>query len=129
MKILMTFCVLSAFVRADEERLLPAFLEEPKDVTAKIGDRILLPCKIANAEGGLVQWTRDGFGLGGGRETDFPGIRVIGANPESKTLLSRLFNVFMLSELVTFSGSQGTEIIVLNTAVDSMLRGCACYPI
>lgn len=39
------------------------FAVEPESVTANLGDRVTLPCKVADRKG-TVQWTKDGFGLG-----------------------------------------------------------------
>ena len=39
------------------------FLREPPDQTAKVGDHVTLPCRVKNKRG-MLQWTRDGFGLG-----------------------------------------------------------------
>jgi len=43
------------------------FTEQPKDVIAVSGDRIVLPCQVESKQG-LLQWTKDGFGLGVDRE-------------------------------------------------------------
>ena len=39
------------------------FLRQPNDQTAKVGDHVTLPCQVTNKKG-MLQWTRDGFGLG-----------------------------------------------------------------
>ncbi|XP_069163784.1 irregular chiasm C-roughest protein isoform X2 [Procambarus clarkii] len=39
------------------------FVQEPENMTAKHGDSVTLPCKVAERKG-TVQWTKDGFGLG-----------------------------------------------------------------
>lgn len=39
------------------------FVQEPENVTAKHGESVTLPCKVADRRG-AVQWTKDGFGLG-----------------------------------------------------------------
>ncbi|KAK7079633.1 hypothetical protein SK128_002150 [Halocaridina rubra] len=39
------------------------FVQEPEAVTVKHGEAITLPCRVADRVG-IVQWTRDGFGLG-----------------------------------------------------------------
>jgi len=46
------------------------FIAEPQDVTANIGDEVILQCKVGNREG-VLQWTKDGFGLG--TTSDLPG--------------------------------------------------------
>ena len=39
------------------------FIRQPHDQTAKVGDHVTLPCRVKNKRG-MLQWTRDGFGLG-----------------------------------------------------------------
>ena len=46
------------------------FLAEPQDVTANLGDELVLECRVANRQG-VLQWTRNGFGLG--MSADLPG--------------------------------------------------------
>jgi len=46
------------------------FLREPTDVTAIAGQQVVLPCTVEDKEG-LLQWTKDDFGLGTKR--DLPG--------------------------------------------------------
>jgi len=64
----------------------PQFLAEPEDVSRRVGQSVVLPCRVKNRNGGRVQWTRDDFGLGGSRTTDFPRYSVIGKNNDSKKL-------------------------------------------
>ena len=71
----------------------PYFIEEPYDITIKENSRTVLPCKIAGLDrqvidggGAHVQWTKDGFGLGTGRQLDdWPHFRMVGPNLESKS--------------------------------------------
>ena len=65
----------------------PRFLIQPSDVHKRVGQSVVLPCRVKNRNGGRVQWTRDGFGLGSSRETDFPRYSVIGNDKESKQKL------------------------------------------
>lgn len=46
------------------------FIKEPEDITAISGEKVILPCNVENKQG-LLQWTKDGFGLGVIR--DLPG--------------------------------------------------------
>jgi len=46
------------------------FIQEPEDITAIAGQKVVLPCKVEFKQG-LLQWTKDGFGLGVNR--DLPG--------------------------------------------------------
>ena len=59
-----------------------SFAREPVDATARKGDTIILPCRVVNRVGKL-QWTRDGFGLGGDRAlTGYPRYQMIGVEEE-----------------------------------------------
>ena len=44
------------------------FIRQPPDKTAVIGGHIILPCQVKNKRG-MLQWTRDGFGLDIGLRT------------------------------------------------------------
>jgi hypothetical protein len=46
------------------------FIKEPEDITVIAGQKVVLPCKVEFKQG-LLQWTKDGFGLGVNR--DLPG--------------------------------------------------------
>ena len=63
------------------------FLAEPDNVTTRLGERIVLACRIANINStAAVQWTADDFGLGT-REIisqQFPRMRFTDENPDSK---------------------------------------------
>jgi len=39
------------------------FKTEPKDVTFKSGEHLMMPCAVGNRQG-ACQWTKDGFGMG-----------------------------------------------------------------
>eukprot|EP00095_Tigriopus_kingsejongensis_P001959 maker-scaffold594_size129171-snap-gene-0.23 protein:Tk01959 transcript:maker-scaffold594_size129171-snap-gene-0.23-mRNA-1 annotation:"irregular chiasm c-roughest protein isoform x3" len=43
-----------------------SFLREPFDQVAKVGEHVTLPCRVVNKQG-VLQWTRDDFGLGSDR--------------------------------------------------------------
>eukprot|EP00092_Neocalanus_flemingeri_P012317 GFUD01013277.1.p1 GENE.GFUD01013277.1~~GFUD01013277.1.p1 ORF type:complete len:334 (+),score=72.65 GFUD01013277.1:208-1209(+) len=58
------------------------FIKEPEDVTAIAGQKVILPCNVEHKQG-LLQWTKDGFGLGVNR--DLPGYStysLVGAEEE-----------------------------------------------
>ena len=81
-----TVAVICVTVAADNSTSSdePRFLIQPSDVHKRVGQSAVLPCRVKNRNGGRVQWTRDGFGLGSSRETDFPRYSVIGNDKESK---------------------------------------------
>ncbi|XP_022252499.1 irregular chiasm C-roughest protein-like [Limulus polyphemus] len=56
-----------AFAGRKEGSVQQTFLREPKDKMVILGEDILLPCRVQNKIG-MLQWTRDGFGLGSDRE-------------------------------------------------------------
>ena len=69
-----------------------AFLREPSDQIAIVGEHVTLPCRVVNKRG-VLQWTRDDFGLGTDRNlTGFKRYRMSGSDEEGKyTLLLLLF--------------------------------------
>jgi hypothetical protein len=46
-----------------QERQFQRFAMEPQDQTAIVGSRVTLPCRVIDKTG-LIQWTKDDFGLG-----------------------------------------------------------------
>ena len=46
-----------------QERQHQRFAMEPQDQTAIVGSRVTLPCRVIDKTG-LIQWTKDDFGLG-----------------------------------------------------------------
>lgn len=49
-----------------------AFTLEPEDHSTAIGSRILLPCRVEHKQG-VLQWTKDDFGLGAQRNLTLSG--------------------------------------------------------
>ncbi|KAG7159066.1 Irregular chiasm C-roughest protein-like 1 [Homarus americanus] len=70
-------------VGAGEQRVAEqAFATMPSHQTAVLGSTAVLPCRVINQRG-LVQWTRDGFGLGTQRGLEgFERYSMIGADEE-----------------------------------------------
>ncbi|KAL0273425.1 UNVERIFIED_CONTAM: hypothetical protein PYX00_006089 [Menopon gallinae] len=64
------------------------FAREPQNQTAIVGSRVTLPCRVIN-KSGVLQWTKDGFGLGAHRNlTGFDRYRMIGSDEEGESFLS-----------------------------------------
>lgn len=60
------------------------FAMEPQNQTAIVGSRVTLPCRVIN-KSGVVQWTKDDFGLGSHRNlTGYDRYRMIGSDEEGK---------------------------------------------
>ncbi|XP_076331880.1 irregular chiasm C-roughest protein-like isoform X1 [Tachypleus tridentatus] len=58
------------------------FIREPEDKTVILGEDVLLPCRVENKVG-MLQWTREGFGLGSDRELiGFPRYTMVGNDEE-----------------------------------------------
>uniref|UniRef100_A0A1B6LJR2 Ig-like domain-containing protein n=2 Tax=Graphocephala atropunctata TaxID=36148 RepID=A0A1B6LJR2_9HEMI len=55
------------------------FAMEPQDQTAVVGSRVTLPCRVIN-KSGLLQWTKDGFGLG--NLTGYDRYSIVGSGDE-----------------------------------------------
>ena len=63
-----------------------AFLREPFDQIASVGEHVTLPCRVVNKRG-VLQWTRDGFGLGTDRNlTGYHRYKMSGSDEEGKLL-------------------------------------------
>ena len=78
-------CVILVFASAEGQTPPPQrFLREPTDQTAIQGAHVTLPCRVANKKG-MLQWTRDGFGLGIERNlTGFDRYRMTGSDEEGR---------------------------------------------
>lgn len=63
-----------------------AFVREPKNQIATVGDHVTLPCQVVNKRG-VLQWTRDGFVLGTDRNlTGYGRYRMSGHDEEGKKM-------------------------------------------
>ena len=61
------FLLLQTFSESNSKSLLQTFVEEPKSLSLQEGDNVTLACSVENKVG-VLQWTRDDFGLGTDRE-------------------------------------------------------------
>lgn len=60
------------------------FAMEPQDQTAVVGSRVTLPCRVID-KSGILQWTKDDFGLGTHRNlSGFDRYSMIGSDEEGK---------------------------------------------
>ncbi|EEB11387.1 conserved hypothetical protein [Pediculus humanus corporis] len=58
------------------------FAMEPQNQTAIVGSRVTLPCRVIN-KSGVLQWTKDDFGLGPYRNlSGYDRYRMIGSDEE-----------------------------------------------
>ncbi|CAH0546593.1 unnamed protein product [Brassicogethes aeneus] len=58
------------------------FAMEPQDQTAVVGSRVTLPCRVIN-KSGILQWTKDDFGLGTHRNlSGFERYSMVGSDEE-----------------------------------------------
>ena len=70
-------------------RLVPAVLQQqfrrtPDNQTATVGDTVTLACNVIN-KSGVLQWTRDGFGLGTERNlVGYERYRMVGNEEEGE---------------------------------------------
>lgn len=60
------------------------FAMEPQDQTAVVGSRVTLPCRVID-KSGILQWTKDDFGLGTHRNlSGFERYSMIGSDEEGR---------------------------------------------
>lgn len=60
------------------------FAMEPQDQTAVVGSRVTLPCRVIG-KSGILQWTKDDFGLGTHRNlSGFERYSMVGSDEEGK---------------------------------------------
>lgn len=58
------------------------FAMEPQDQTAIVGSRVTLPCRVIG-KNGMLQWTKDDFGLGNHRNlSGFERYSMVGSDEE-----------------------------------------------
>ena len=63
----------------------------PQDQTAAEGEHVTLPCRVSDRRG-VLQWTRDDFGLGSDRRLDgFSRYAMTGSDDEGKDESAHLF--------------------------------------
>jgi len=80
--LLMLLSLAAGMVDGQQQQQQQVFLREPVDQTAIQGEHVTLPCRVQNKKG-ILQWTRDGFGLGVGRNlTGFDRYRMSGSDDE-----------------------------------------------
>ena len=66
--------------------LAQSFLREPFDQIAAVGEHVTLPCRVINKRG-VLQWTRDDFGLGSERQLiGFDRYQMTGSDEEGKII-------------------------------------------
>ena len=64
------------------EKVEQRFAMEPQDQTAIVGSRVTLPCRVENKLG-MLQWTKDDFGLGTHRNlSGFDRYSMVGSDEE-----------------------------------------------
>lgn len=62
------------------------FAMEPQDQTAVVGSRVTLPCRVIG-KSGILQWTKDDFGLGTHRNlSGFDRYSMVGSDEEGKEI-------------------------------------------
>ena len=64
----------------DASPIIQMFLKEPENISVKEGDNVTLLCSVEN-RAGVVQWTKDDFGLGTSRDLQaYNRYRMMGKN-------------------------------------------------
>lgn len=74
---------LAGNAKASDQR----FAMQPQDQTAVVGSRVTLPCRVIDKQG-MLQWTKDDFGLGTHRNlSGFERYSMVGSDEEGKPRL------------------------------------------
>lgn len=83
--LLLLLVVLSASASAlPSSSTMQSFLREPFDQIASVGEHVTLPCRVVRKQG-VLQWTRDDFGLGSDRGLEgFRRYTMTGSDEEGK---------------------------------------------
>lgn len=73
------------------------FAMEPQDQTAVVGSKVTLPCRVIG-KSGILQWTKDDFGLGTHRNlSGFERYSMVGSDEEGNDFdLFKTFELFIL---------------------------------
>lgn len=86
-------------------RQVQRFEREPEDQTAVVGETVVMACRVLN-KGGVLQWTKDDFGLGSDRNlSGFERYSMIGTEDEGELHLFNFITLayFSLMPLFMFS--------------------------
>nr|CAD7396518.1 unnamed protein product [Timema cristinae] len=95
LRALLLLALLVTRVSAGEQR----FAMEPQDQTAIVGSRVTLPCRVINKTG-VLQWTKDDFGLGTHRNlSGFDRYSMIGSDEEVMAILCKKRKRWCLTDL------------------------------
>ena len=95
LKLVLICSFLNAILALDFAHGDQAFVREPKNQIATVGDHVTLPCQVVNKRG-VLQWTRDGFGLGTDRNlTGYDRYKMSGHDEEGKTI-QQILSIFLL---------------------------------
>lgn len=72
------------------------FAMEPQDQTTVVGTRVTLPCRVIG-KSGILQWTKDDFGLGTHRNlSGFDRYTMIGSDEEGMYIYFHLVKMYLL---------------------------------
>lgn len=88
------------------------FAMEPQDQTAVVGSRVTLPCRVID-KSGILQWTKDDFGLGTHRNlSGFDRYTMIGSDEEGE------LSLFCREKFMTGNrGTMGIHQILLRSSL------------
>ena len=83
MTIILLFMCVSSRATAS---IVQLFVTEPEDISVVEGKSVILPCSVTN-KAGVLQWTKDDFGLGTARELDgYERYRMVGDDDNTYNL-------------------------------------------
>lgn len=88
------------------------FAMEPQDQTAVVGSRVTLPCRVIDKLG-ILQWTKDDFGLGTHRNlTGFERYSMIGSDEEGQYSFLIWFKTTTIFEMYIIIHQMANALVI-----------------
>nr|CAD7439489.1 unnamed protein product [Timema bartmani] len=118
LRALVLLALLVTRVSAGEQR----FAMEPQDQTAIVGSRVTLPCRVINKTG-VLQWTKDDFGLGTHRNlSGFDRYSMIGSDEEGRIRTNHRHRS-ILSSLVRGAVLSKSDAVTMSPEGRGVMKG------
>lgn len=119
-KFLLLLLRIGSFLVAASPLKEQKFAMEPQDQTAVVGSRVTLPCRVID-KSGILQWTKDDFGLGTHRNlSGFDRYSMIGSDEEGEFSLIITPKISPLYRVLHFRCKKKTD-----TSLKSIKGFCA----
>lgn len=103
MILVLYYCVGVTHCQNRQVHSVQRFEREPEDQTAVVGETVVMACRVLN-KGGVLQWTKDDFGLGSDRNlSGFERYSMIGTEDEGIDLFPLFIKRMILTVYVSWA--------------------------